>query len=94
MFGQDPRPDLVEDSAAWTRLLLVTHAMERNQQDATPPDGVFATLLGARCIGMRYQEGALRPRKESEADWPALRERMLRHRDIVATLLRLCANRD
>jgi len=45
---QDPRPDLTEDSAWWTRLLTVAYA-----RDGTDPQGLFGALHGLRCCGAR-----------------------------------------
>jgi hypothetical protein len=44
----DPRPDLVEDTNQWSRLLPVAYGL-----DGTDPNGVFGALHGLRCLGAR-----------------------------------------
>lgn len=46
----DPRPDLADDSALWTRLLGLAHPL-----DGDDPQGLFGALLGFRCCGARLE---------------------------------------
>jgi hypothetical protein len=82
-FGQDPRPDLTEDTERWVRLLALAWAY-----DGADADGAYQALLGARCLAARLENGTLTPR-ESEG-WADHRQRyLLPHKDAIKHLLAL-----
>ena len=47
-WDRDPRPDLVEDSAAWRRLIRLAETCRGGG-----PDSLAAVLDGVRCMGAR-----------------------------------------
>lgn len=47
LVAQDPRPDLVEDHAAWEKLLNLAYGVH----GAMNPDSLFWLLDGLRCMG-------------------------------------------
>ena len=44
----DPRPELTDDSHRWQRLLELAYALPEENMD-----GVYGSLLGLRCMGVR-----------------------------------------
>jgi len=86
--GEDPRPDLVEDSARWTALLSAAYEL-----DGEDPTGTWAALHVVRCLGaaIRVQRGKWRlaAGPDYDGDWQADRARYLLPR--TATIKRLLA---
>jgi len=86
--GEDPRPDLVEDSARWTALLSAAYEL-----DGEDPAGVWAALHVVRCLGAEIvvQDGKWRiePGDYEPGEWAADRARYLTPR--TAAIKRLLA---
>jgi hypothetical protein len=84
--GEDPRPDLVEDSARWAALLSAAYEL-----DGEDPTGTWAALHVVRCLGaaIRVQRGKwrLEAGPDYDGDWQADRARYLLPR--TATIKRL-----
>jgi hypothetical protein len=82
----DPRPDLSDDSALWSRLLARAWDF-----DAPHPEGCFGALFGIRCCGVRLavDKGQARILQgEAGAEYLALRDRWLvPHRETIRWLL-------
>ena len=81
----DCRPDLVEDSGAWTLLLAAAAALE--------PNVLFGALYGIRAVGARLVPTGTgwridRPDGVGLVEWQSLRERwLLPHRRALVSLL-------
>jgi hypothetical protein len=86
--GEDPRPDLAEDSARWTALLSAAYEL-----DGEDPTGTWAALHVVRCLGaaIAIQRGKWRiePGDYEPGEWAADRARYLAPR--TATIKRLLA---
>lgn len=84
--GEDPRPDLVEDSARWAALLSAAYEL-----DGEDPTGTWAALHVVRCLGAAIvvQDGKWRiePGDYDPREWAADRARYLLPR--TATIKRL-----
>ncbi len=92
----DPRPDLVDDAELWARLLPLAWV-----RDGSDRCGVYGSLLGMRCLGVRLSVGPrtlrLHARPEQPGDPPGwvtpeqYREERRRwldpHREAVIALL-------
>ncbi|PZR84126.1 MAG: hypothetical protein DLM65_00570 [Candidatus Aeolococcus gillhamiae] len=92
----DPRPDLSDDAALWARLLTLAWA-----RDGSDRCGVYGSLLGMRCLGVRLTSGVhtlrLQARREPPGEPPSwatpdqYREERARwldpHREAVVSLL-------
>ncbi len=80
--GEDPRPDLVEDSARWAALLSA--AYELDGEDTT---GTWAALHVVRCLGaaIAIQRGKWRiePGDYEPGEWAADRARYLAPRTAI-----------
>ncbi len=80
--GEDPRPDLVEDSARWTALLSAAYEL-----DGEDPTGTWAALHVVRCLGaaIAIQRGKWRiERGDYEpGEWAADRARYLAPRTVA-----------
>lgn len=68
-FRGDPRPDLADDAARWSRLLSLAWA-----RDGSDRCGVFGSLLGMRCLGVELVAAdrtmRLQARKDAPGDPP------------------------
>ncbi len=86
--GEDPRPDLAEDSARWTALLSAAYEL-----DGEDPTGTWAALHVVRCLGaaIAIQRGKwrLEAGPDYDGDWQADKARYLSPR--TATIKRLLA---
>jgi hypothetical protein len=86
---EDPRPDLVSDSALWAALLEMACTA-----DGENPDGYFGALYGIRCCGAQMDvlpTGGWRIRRGeiSEDEWIDIRQRwLLPHEAAIRRLLR------
>jgi len=83
----DPRPDLVEDTRNWTRLLPVAYGLDGNEAR-----GVFGVLHGLRCAGARLVvvggQARLYRGEIPEAEYQELRAKWLRpHHEKLQQLL-------
>jgi hypothetical protein len=93
MAVHDPRPDLVDDAAAWQDLLERAATLENVGGESWVPDGVYWALLGARAIGAeltRTNNGwRLRSRESGQdPDYAAVRPHLQRNVDALTNLLR------
>lgn len=61
----DPRPDLDDDAARWGRLLALAWS-----RYGAEPYGLYGTLLGMRCMGVQFAEGANTLRVQPRTDDP------------------------
>lgn len=84
--GEDPRPDLAEDSARWTALLSAAYEL-----DGEDPTGTWAALHAVRCLGavicVQRSKWRLEAGPDYDGDWQADRARYLLPR--TATIKRL-----
>ena len=89
-WDRDPRPDLVEDSAAWRRLIRLAETCRGGG-----PESLAAALDGIRCLGARLVKVEDREqwRIVPGAEYPAAayaadRERwLIPHREALRCLL-------
>lgn len=88
-LGTDPRPDLPEDSAPWSDLLVLACAV-----DAGNVDGLLGPLLGLRCLGARLdvvpQGARLLPGEMGSGEYAALRQEWLVPRQRTLTSVLRC----
>ena len=84
----DPRPDLVEDTGLWVRLLTLAYDVDGDK------DGLACALNGFRALGARLgvRDGSARLLPGDVEEYDALRGRwLLPHRRTLTALLRRVA---